>query len=250
MKNTENNATFNFGLVPTTETQHSNKLGDRLVWKRSYKNSKGEITEIVITDKELVASASNIDALLSMKEFTSLGVCAELAKMAENKDKIGFRSVAEIGEKLFNLKSSTATQYARVGKHFVITSDSDNGRAYRLIEDVAGATVTNLVQCLSLIDEKADDPTEQFFKAIADGKLHVGGTLASVKKEVKAIKDGTDDTNVIADVEPKEISSEKASTDTASAFNTILARVEELTEEERKARAIELITELQSILAQ
>ena len=247
MKETTTN--FNFGLIETTETQHSKKLGDREVWKRSFKNSKGEMTELVITDKALVISASNIDKLLAMKEFTSLGVCAELSQLAENKEKIGFRSVAEIGEKLFNLKPSTATQYARVGKYFVITNDTDKGRAYRLIEDVAGATVTNLVQCLSLIDDKADDPTELFFKAIADDKLHVGGTLASVKKEVKSIKNGGEDGDVIADVEPKEVSSEKATTDTASAFNTILARVEELSDTETKAKAIELVQALQELLA-
>lgn len=245
----ENN--FNFALATTTEKTKVGKV-EKDVWKKSYTNAKGEIVELCITDTALVTSASRIDALLAMKEFTSLGVCFELSVFADNKDKIGFKSVADIGEKLFGLKSSTATQYARVGKHFVIKSEDERkGVNYHLVEDVAiyNPSVTNLVQCLSIIDEKADNPTEEFYKALAEDKLHIGGTLANLKKELKAYKSGAESDGVIADVEAKEISSEPINNDISKAFSAILAEAEKLTDNDKKAKAVELIAELTALFA-
>ena len=170
MKSNNNNATenrdFNYGLTTTTETKHTEKLGDVVTWSREWKNDKGEQKSITVTDKMIVLALENVEKLLQLKEFSSLGVCLELSEIAKVKEKLGMRSIAEIGEKWFHLKASTATQYARVGKYFVIKNVSDKGTAYRFIDDIeiaggGNATVTNLVQCLSLIDDKADDDRNQ-----------------------------------------------------------------------------------------
>lgn len=241
---------FNFGVSETTTT--AKVAGKTMtVWKRSYsktnKDGKQEIKEVTITEPALVTSMSRVDALLSMKEFSLLGLCFELAEIAKNKEKLGFRSIAEIGENLFHLKASTATQYARVGKHFIIRNeDNQKGVSYRICEELEdlNPTVTNLVQCLSLVDEKSDEPTKELYDAITSGKLNIGGTLANLKKEIKALTQGSND-ETIADVEAKEISSEPVRE--KADFTSILKAIENL-DDERKAKAVELVTALQEIL--
>lgn len=244
---TINNAKFDFSAPATVSTETRGKLGDISVWKRSWIDEKGESHELELTDKALVLSASRLDTLLAMREFSSLGVCYELSVLARDKAKFGFKSVGEIGAKLFGLKSATANQYARVGRLFVNMSEGGNGIRYELKPEYKGASVANLVQILSLVDEKADEPTENILNAIANGDLHLNGTLANVKKEVKAIQTGTeidDDGNVIVDTTAKDVSSIKGNV--SEAISVLLAECEHLTDE-KKENALVHITALQEI---
>ena len=244
---TINNAKFDFSAPATVSTETRGKLGDISVWKRSWIDEKGETHELELTDKALVLSASRLDTLLAMREFSSLGVCFELSVLAKDKAKFGFKSVGEIGAKLFGLKSATANQYARVGKHFVNMTENGNGIRYELKPEYKGASVANLVQVLTLVDEKSDEPMENLISAISDDKLHLNGTLANVKKEVKAIQTGTEvdeNGNVIVDSTAKVVESTKE--DIATAIERLLLECEKL-EDKVKRIALDHITALQDI---
>lgn len=244
------NNNFNLTLANTTEqTKVNGKTFD--TWKRSYVDEKGQVHEIVLRETRAVLNATRIDALLSMKEFSLLGLCYELS-VCEPKD-YGFKRIGEVAEHYFHIKSGTANGYARVGKHFVIKSDDDKkGTSYRLIEAVEGSTVTNLVQCLSLVNEDDENPLDEFYKAVlpddnGNVAVNLNATLAELKKQLKAYKNGTTPDGVIADVEAKEVSSEKV--EAKADFTTILEAIERIQEVEKKTRALELVGELQSLLA-
>lgn len=246
------NNNFNFGVAETTS---SAKVAGKTmtVWRRSYsrvnKEGKQEIKEVTVTEPGLVSSMSRVDALLSMKEFSLLGLCYELSEIAKNKEKLGFRSIAEIGENLFHLKASTATQYARVGKHFIIRNeDAQKGVSYRICSELEelNPSVTNLVQCLSLVDEKSDEPAKALYEAISDGKLNIGGTLQNLKKEIKALTQG-DSENDITVTDAKEISSEKVQENKPD-FTLIYKAIDNLSDD-KKAKAVELVTALQELLS-
>ncbi len=243
---TINNAKFDFGIVPTTETESRGALGNIEVWKRTFTDSKGQEHTLELTNKECVVSASRLDVLLSMREKSSLGICYEISVLARNKAKFGFKTAGEIGQ-LFNLKSSTASAYARVGYHFVNLVETSNGINYELKPEYKGASVANLLQVLSLVDDKADNPTENLISAIADGKLNIGGTLVNVKKELKAIKSGTDiddNGNAIVDTNAKEVSSIKETI--AESFSILLTECEKLSND-KKEIALSHIVALQEI---
>ena len=124
-----------------------------------------------------------------------------------------------------------------------------------LIDLVAGVTRANLNQILSLVDEKADneeDALKDLTEAILpdeNGKVKINlySPLAELKKQIKAYKSGVDENGVIADVEPKEISSEKTAEEKAD-FTTILKAIERLVDD-KKVKALELVAELQDLLA-
>ena len=120
---------------------------------------------------------------------------------------------------------------------------------------MSGVTRANLNQILSLVDEKADneeDALKELTEAILpdeNGKVKINlySPLSELKKQIKAYKSGVDESGVIADVEPKEISSEKATEENAD-FTTILKAIERLTDD-KKVKALELVAELQDLLA-
>lgn len=238
--------TFDFSTDLSVKTENRGQLGDVAVWTRAYTDSKGESRICTITDKTLVATACRMETLIAMKDFASIGMCYELAVFAENREKLGFRSLKELAESLFpNIKANTATQYARVGKYFVKAEETVKGRKYSFIDEVKGTTVTNLVQILSLVDDKAENPLENLFNLIADDKIHLGGTLPSVKKEVKALSDKTDEVNAIDVTETaKEVSSIKKSI--ADNLSELLTAVESLDEEKQK-EAVECIRKLEEL---
>lgn len=243
---------FNLALATTTEKA---KVGKNTfeVWKGVYVDEKGQAHEVVLRDEKAVANASRIDALLSMKEFSLLGLCYELSEC--NPKDFGLKRVGEVAEHYFHIKAGTANGYARVGKHFVKKlEDSEKGVKYKLVDEVEGATVTNLVQCLSLINEDSDEPLGDFYKAIypdENGKvaINLNSTLADLKKQLKAYKNGETTDGVIADVEAKEILSEPIKTDLASVFKTLLEEVDKIDGMEKKAHALDLVAELQEIFS-
>lgn len=243
---TINNAKFDFGIVPTTETETRGELGKIEVWKRTYTDSKGESHVLELTNKACVTSATRLEVLLSMREKSSLGICYEMSVLAENKAKFGFKTAGEIGQ-VFNLKSSTASAYARVGHYFVNLVETGNGINYELKPEFKGASVANLVQVLSLVDDKAENPLEELISAMRDDRLDIGGTLANVKKQLKAIKTGAeldDNGNAIIDTTAKEVSSIKENI--AESFSVLLSECEKLTDD-KKELALSHIVALQEI---
>lgn len=247
VNNAIESAKFDFNAPTSVSTEDRGKLGEVAVWKRVYKDEKGNDVEVAFTDVALVRSASRLDTLLAMREFSSLGVCYELSVLASKKSEFGFKSVGEIGSKLFGLKSATANQYARVGRLFVDMVESVNGVKYQLKPEYKGATVANLVQVLTLVDEKSDDPTENLISAISEDKLHLNGTLANLKKEVKAIQTGNEvdeDGNMVIDSTAKVVESKRE--DIATAIERLLLECENL-EDDIKVIALEHITALQDI---
>lgn len=246
---TANKATFDFQSdIETSLATSSNNLGVVTEWTKEVVNSKGETKVVSYTDKAIVSNLTAIDILLSMREKTSLGICYELSVCASNKEKMGYRSIGEAGKELFGFANQTATQYARVGRLFINKVETEKGINYVFKDEFKGATVTNLVQILSLVDDKSDEPLETIYDAIRNDKLHISGTLANVKKEVKEIAGKTGDSDKVVDAKAKVVESVKESI--FDAFTTILTEIEKLIDEEKKEKATEAIGILQSIFTE
>lgn len=243
-----------FNLMPMVSTEKV-KVGKREIEQltKTYINAKGEETTIILRDKADIENALALEILAKVGETAGLGVCYELSIC--NPKSYGCKNIGEVGERFFSIAHTTANQYARIGKHFVKKTESEKGVNYVLIDLVAGVTRANLNQILSLVDEKADnedDALKELTEAILpdeNGKVKINlySPLSELKKQIKAYKSGVDEGGIIADVEPKEISSEKASEENAD-FTTILKAIERLTDD-KKVKALELVAELQDLLA-
>lgn len=245
---------FNFALAETTEKQTVGKKTFD-VWRSMYVDEKGQMHEVVLRDAKAVANAATIDALCQLGEFASLGKCYELSIL--NPKDYGLKTVGEVAEHYFHIKRGTANGYARVGRHFIEkVVDEKKGTSYRFIDEVAGTTITNLVQCLSLVDEDSDEPLAEFYKATMPDEngnvaVNLNASLPTVKEQLKAYKKGVSPDGVIANVDAKEISSEKVTDkpDTASVFKSLMELVDTIDGMEKKAHALDLVAELQEMFS-
>lgn len=243
-----------FNLIATEIKTEQTKVGKNTVeqLKKEYTDEKGHVHTIVLREKKDLENAIALDFLKAIGDKAGLGICYELSVC--NPKAYGCKTIGEVGARFYGYKAGTANQYARVGKHFVKKSITEKGVDYHLIDLVEGVTQTNLVQILSLVDEEADNEEtalEEFTKAILpdeNGKcaLNLYAPLSDLKKQVKAYKDGASPDGVIADVNPKELSSEKV--EEKPDFSTILNAIEKLPDE-KKLKAVELVQALQELLS-
>lgn len=239
---------FDFSAPSVTHTEDKGRLGTLEVWSGSYKDDKGNTATVTITDKKVVASIDRFARLSAMNEFSAMGKAYELSVIASKKELFKCKSIGEVGRKFFKLQPSTATAYAKVGRLFVTMTEGENGVHYALKPEYEGATVTNLVQVLSLIDEKAEDPEGKLLELMADDKIHITGSLSNLKKELSALKKGEtvdEDGNSAIDVKGTVVSEVKANV--ADSIAVLLAETEKVESDGVKARLLELITEIQSI---
>lgn len=253
-KNNENNvlatinaSKFDFSSSVDLETVDKGRLGTVAVFKREWEDKDGNKHEIAIDDPKLVASAVRIEQLLNAREMSSYGICYELSVFGKSASSMGFKSIGEMGYKCFGIKTITATQYARVGKWFIDFCETPNGIKYAPKPEFIGASVTNLVQILSLVDENGIDPLGKIIDLIANGSIHLAGTLANLKKELKALEKGeTIDENGDKAIDVKGTVVSETKEDIAQAFSTILSEIEKM-DDTIKEKALDLVKELQEM---
>lgn len=206
------NIDFDFGTINTAIEKVSENGKVLTRWERSYTDKDGKVKTIEVTNPKVIKTLVTIDNLAIMSEFSSIGMAFELSALVSDINCLnGFKSIAEVGSKLFGLKASTSTQYARVGKYFVSKVESDGKCKYKLVDWLPqGTTITNLVQSLTLINEELENPLEVLENAIESGDLNINGTLARVKEDIKKLtKKSQEDDNVVNAEKVTELSSEK-----------------------------------------
>lgn len=224
----DKNFNISFG-VDTVNTAIEKKTEDGKVvtrWERSYMDKDGKVKTLEVSNPKIIKALVTIDNLAMLNEFSSMGMCFELASISADIDCLnGFKSIADVGSKLFGLKASTSTQYARVGKYFVSRTDKDGKTAYKLLDWLpAGTTITNIVQCLSLINEDEDEPCAKLREYIENGDININGTLARVKADLKKIKEGTtEDDNVVNADKVTEIVSKPDNQESTNRLEDIIA---------------------------
>ena len=181
---------IDFTTTCSIGVKDAGKAGIKPVFKyeKVAKNEAGQevVNTIEVTDPDTVAHLVRLDRLTQAGKTAIIGTCFELSALAKDLDLVHAKSIGDLGAR-FGIKPNTATQYARVGKYFTEAEDTDNGTQYALRAEVYGASITNLVQVLSLVDDEADDPCHKIWQAISDNKLHLDGTLARVKKEMQEL---------------------------------------------------------------
>lgn len=225
------------------------KAGIKPTYSMTYteqdKDGNDIVSKTVITDPETVADLVRLDKLTQAGKTVGIGTCYVLSRLAEKKDLLHVKNIAEFGKR-YGFKATTTTQYARVGKYFTTMTETENGTHYDVRPECYGAKLANLVQVLSLIDEDLDDPCEKVWTAIADNKLHLDGTLARVKQEMQALAGKAiekKDENKSAGAGKDENKSRRNISDVLS---ELLQAVESL-DESRQAQAVECIRTLEQI---
>lgn len=229
-------------------------VGIKPVYTMTYTEKDKDGNEIVskneITDPDTVANLVRLDKLTQAGRQAGIGTCYILSKLAENKDLLHVKSMEEFGKLYgarYGIKAKTATQYARVGKYFVRMQDNGNGANYYLRSEVAGASITNLVQVLSLTDDSLDDPCAPIWQAIADNKIHLDGTFVRLKEEMQKLNgkalENKDDNKTAGAGKGKD----KAQATYSDCLSTLLALAKEFKDDERRNESIECIARLESL---
>lgn len=230
------------------------KAGIKPIYTMTYVDKDKDGNEIVtkneITDPDTVANLVRLDKLTQAGRQAGIGTCYILSKLAENKDLLHVKSMDEFGKLYgarYGIKAKTATQYARVGKYFVNMQDNGNGANYFLRSEVAGASITNLVQVLSLTDDNLEDPCEPIWNAIAENKIHLDGTLARLKDELQKMNgkalENKDENKTASAGKGKD----KAQATYSDCLSTLLSLAKEFKDDERRNESIECIARLESI---
>lgn len=181
---------IDFSSTCNIDVADMGKAGIKPTYSMTYteqdKDGNEIVSKTVITDPDTVADLVRLDKLTQAGKTVGIGTCFVLSRLAEKKDLLHVKNIAEFGKR-YGFKANTTTQYARVGKYFTTMNETENGTHYDVRPECYGAKLANLVQVLSLVDDELDDPCEKIWKAIGDNKLHLDGTLARVKQEMQAL---------------------------------------------------------------
>lgn len=218
-----------------------------VAYKDTYTDKKGNICSFTCADPELVKWLSmcristEVDKALALQKFYAY------YKVMENYKSFGqFSSDSDFMETVYNVRGTTAKSYAEVGKYFL--KEDENGNVVYASELLEGASTSNMLQCLSLVDKDSDNPLHDILDYITSGKLHIAGTQSMVKRDIHDIKTDLGTIRKSADKKTKKSDdSEKESFTVADAFRILLASVDNLSDDD-KEKATNLITELSSLI--
>ena len=204
----------------------------------NYVNAKGEECTAVLAD---AGKALNVRSLVRFEELRKLGtfaVCYELHLADKSRlwEDLGFKSLGQFAESFAGIASKTASQYVKIGRLFMQASGDGNGRKYDFVSPLLkGASVANLNQCLSLVEDETPEAVQKFVKDyVESGVIPITSTLAQVKKALAKVNASPE---VIAtDDNPKEIASAPADAEKGAEKDAGKdAEKEAVTVEERKA---------------
>lgn len=220
-----------------------------VAYKDTYTDKKGTLCSFTCADPELVEYLSlcrvttELDKALALKKFYAY------YKVMENYKSFGqFTSESDFMETVYNVKGDTAKAYAMVGKYFL--KKDDNGNIVYASELLDGASTTNMLQCLSMVDKESDNPLHDILDYITSGKLHITGTLAQVKRDIHDIKTDLGTMRKSGKKSGNKSGSddkEKETFTVADAFRVLLAQIDNLSDD-NKEKATSLIDELSNIL--
>ena len=219
------------------------------VYKTSYEDADGTLKSITCADKALLDdlavlhASSQLDATIGLAKACA---CYHLSE-DDNYKKVSadFKSINDMCAKTYSIKSETVQQYVRVGKYFVYR-DSDKQVQYRS-EWIEGASLTNLVQMLSLINDEAEDPLADIVQYVLEGKLHPASSFKRVKQEVSDIR-----STINGGAVDKKSSKKKPDKDVdrkpSDVLLELLGFAEALEDEDKKQEAQTLIVRLQEVM--
>ncbi len=218
-----------------------------VAYKDTYTDKKGNLCSFTCADPNLVKWLSmcristEVDKALALKKFYAY------YKVMENYKSFGqFSSDSDFMETVYNVRGNTAKSYAEVGKYFL--KEDKNGNIVYQSELLEGASTSNMLQCLSLVDKESDNPLHDILDYITAGKLHITGTQSMVKRDIHDIKTDLGTIRKKADKPNKKDSdNEKETFTVADAFRVLLASVDNLSDDD-KEKATNLITELSSLI--
>ena len=145
--------------------------------------TKGDIVAPVKLTEKALADVDGFSALNDFDKLSGLYKCYYVWRIKAIADDNGFRSVGEFIEKNYGVKAGTANQYFRIADKCLDCTGDKPVWKYSWLN---GATVSNLNQCMSIID-KCDSMEDFKQKYVDTGKLHVRAKQAQLKKEVAEI---------------------------------------------------------------
>lgn len=218
-----------------------------VAYKDTYTDKSGNLCSFTCADPELTKWLSlcristEVDKALALQKFYAY------YKVMENYKSFGqFTSDSDFMETVYNVRGNTAKAYAEVGKYFL--KEDNNGNVVYASELLEGASTSNMLQCLSLVDKEAENPLHDILDYITSGKLHITGTQSMVKRDIHDIKTDLGTIRKTADKKSKKTDdSEKETFTVADAFRVLLASVDNLSDDD-KEKATALIDELSNII--
>lgn len=162
--------------------------GDILVTVKDADN-KGEtlVTPIHMNDSA-VSTLDSFAAFMDFDKLSTLFKCYHVWHAAPIAKDNGFRSVGEFLSMNFGLKAGTINQYYRIAAKCL---DCTGDKPVFKYEWLKGVAVTNINQCLSLMD-KCDSMEDFKAKYIDTEMLHLRKPLSQLKAEIDVIAGKTD----------------------------------------------------------
>lgn len=147
-------------------------------------DNKGETVEVPVElTEETKRNMESFCAFIDFDKLATLYKCYHSYRLKAFSEDMGFKSVGEMASVNFGLKAGTINQYYRIADKFL---DCTGDKPIWKYEWLKGVSVTNLNQCLSLID-KCDSVQDFKEKYIDTDKLHLRKPLSKVKEELDEI---------------------------------------------------------------
>ena len=180
--------------------------------KYQFANPIGKKESITVFDREIIESIEKITVGFRAKKVVSYAICREFANI-QNSGKLesmGFKNIAEFAKALFDLESSTANHYTKIGNAFI---NSD----YSVKAGLPELGVSHFIELNALVGENGS--IDQIIGLYTSGTLTDGMSTKKIREVLKSLKTPTAIEDKSGNSEESEDKSENSENTASSTEN-------------------------------
>ena len=157
----------------------------------------GNKNQLTVMDAETIETLELIKGAIEANKKTTYVICKGFSRLnnKEQLEKMGFKTIGELGKAIYGLETSTVNHYARIGELFIMDDFTINPMLPQL-------SVSHLLELTSY----ADGDVEKISELYQNGTLVDGMSTKKIRETLKNLREST--------IEDKQTSSSESDNDT------------------------------------
>lgn len=147
-------------------------------------NTIGKRTTLSTHNSAVIRASKVISDAKKGQRYTAYAICRELANMDDKSilNELNFKTVAQFAKAVFDIETSTANLYCRIGKSF-ICYDGVNDEYYMSSSLIPPVSISYLLELVKLVPDNGD--LSEIENLFLNGTLNESFSTSKVRKIVK-----------------------------------------------------------------
>lgn len=147
-------------------------------------NTIGKRTTLSTHNSAVIRASKVISDAKKGQRYTAYAICRELANMDDKAilNELNFKTVAQFAKAVFDIETSTANLYCRIGKSF-ICYDGVNDEYYMSSSLIPPVSISYLLELVKLVPDTGD--LSEIENLFLNGTLNESFSTSKVRKIVK-----------------------------------------------------------------